>query len=35
VPPDALAPSELIIPQEGATMAEVHKLMTDEGLIPG
>jgi hypothetical protein len=35
VPPDALAPSELIIPQEGATMAEVQKLMTDEGLIPG
>jgi hypothetical protein len=35
VPPDALAPSELIIPQEGATMAEVRRLMTDEGLIPG
>jgi hypothetical protein len=35
VPPDVLAPSELIIPQEGATMAEVRKLMTDEGLIPG
>ena len=32
---DALAPSELIIPQEGATMAEVRRLMTDEGLIPG
>jgi hypothetical protein len=35
LPADSLAPSELIIPQEGATMAEVHKLMTDEGLIPG
>jgi hypothetical protein len=35
VPSDALAPSALIIPQEGATMAEVHKLLTDEGLIPG
>jgi hypothetical protein len=35
VPPDALAPSALIIPQEGATMAEVHKLLTDEGLIQG
>ncbi len=35
LPLDALAPSELIIPQEGATMAEVHKLMTDDGLIPG
>ncbi len=33
--PDALAPSELIIPQEGATMAEVRKLLSDEGLIPG
>ena len=35
LPPDALAPSELIIPQEGATMAEVRKLLTDDGLIPG
>jgi hypothetical protein len=35
VPSDALAPSALIIPQEGATMAEVHKLLTEEGLIPG
>ena len=32
---DALAPSELIIPQEGATMAEVRKLLSDDGLIPG
>ncbi len=30
-----LAPSELILPQEGATMAEVRKLLTDDGLIPG
>jgi hypothetical protein len=35
VPSDALAPSALIIPQEGATMAEVHKLLADDGLIPG
>jgi hypothetical protein len=35
LPPDALAPSELIIPQESATMAEVRRLLTDEGLIPG
>jgi len=35
LPPGALAPSELIIPQEGATMAEVQKLLTDDGLIPG
>ena len=33
--PDALAPSELIIPQEGVTMAEVRRLLSDEGLIPG
>ena len=32
---DDLRPSELIIPQPDATMAEVHKLLTDEGLIPG
>jgi hypothetical protein len=33
--PEALQPSELIVPQADATMAEVHKLLTDEGLIPG
>jgi hypothetical protein len=33
--PDDLRPSELIIPQPDATMAEVRKLLTDEGLIPG
>jgi len=33
--PDDLRPSELIIPQADATMAEVRKLLTDEGLIPG
>jgi hypothetical protein len=32
---DALAPSELIIPQEDATMSEVRKLLSDDGLIPG
>jgi hypothetical protein len=32
---DDLRPSELIIPQPDATMADVRKLMTDEGLIPG
>ena len=30
-----LRPSELIIPQPDATMADVRKLLTDEGLIPG
>jgi hypothetical protein len=33
--PDALEPSGLIVPQPDATMAEVRKLLTDEGLIPG
>jgi hypothetical protein len=31
----ALVPSELILPQEGATMSEVRSLLTDDGLIPG
>jgi hypothetical protein len=34
-PADMLAPSELILPAEGSSMAEVRKLLTDEGLIPG
>jgi len=33
--PGVLKPSELIIPQADATMDEVHRLLTDEGLIPG
>ncbi|HYK68178.1 MAG TPA: hypothetical protein VEV45_09550 [Streptosporangiaceae bacterium] len=32
---DDLRPSELIIPQPDATMDDVRKLLTDEGLIPG
>lgn len=35
VPPDSLQPSELILPYEGADLAEVRELMTDDGLIPG
>jgi hypothetical protein len=35
LPPDILEPSDVIIPHEGATVAEVRKLLTDEGLIPG
>jgi len=30
-----LRPSELIIPQQDATMDEVRRMLTDEGLIPG
>jgi hypothetical protein len=32
---DDLRPSELIVPRPEASMDEVHKLLTDEGLIPG
>jgi hypothetical protein len=32
---DELRPSELIVPQADATMTEVRRLLTDEGLIPG
>jgi hypothetical protein len=35
VDPGSLEPSDLIIPGEDATMAEVHKLLADEGVIPG
>jgi hypothetical protein len=35
VPPDILEPSELILPAEGSSMAEVRKLLSDDGLIPG
>jgi hypothetical protein len=35
VPADSLEPSGLILPHEDAGLAEVRKLMTDEGFIPG
>ena len=35
LPPDAIEPSDLILPREGATIDEVHDLLTDGGLIPG
>jgi len=35
LPPDAIEPSGLILPQEGATIAEVRELLSDGGLIPG
>ena len=35
LPEDAIEPSDLILPGEGATIEEVHELMTDGGLIPG
>ena len=35
LPPDSLEPSDVIIPYENATVDEVRKLLTGEGLIPG
>jgi hypothetical protein len=35
LPPDAIEPSDLILPREGASMAEVHDLLADGGLIAG
>ena len=35
VGPSELEPSELILPAEGATMADVRKLLAGDGLIPG
>ena len=35
VDPGALEPSELILPGEDTTMAEVRELLSGEGLIPG
>ena len=35
VEPGALEPSEFIFPAEGATMADVRKLLAGDGLIPG
>jgi len=35
LPHDAIEPSDLILPREGATIEEVHQLLVDGGLIPG
>jgi hypothetical protein len=35
LPQDAIEPSDLILPREGATIEEVHELLADGGLIPG
>jgi hypothetical protein len=32
---EVIEPSALILPQQDATMGEVRKLLTDDGLIPG
>jgi hypothetical protein len=35
LPPDSLAPSELILPPADAEIDEVRSMLGDEGLIPG
>jgi hypothetical protein len=35
LPHDAIEPSDLILPREGATIGEVRELLADGGLIPG
>ncbi|MQA85220.1 MAG: hypothetical protein GEV03_11500 [Streptosporangiales bacterium] len=35
LPPDALEPSDLILPPADADINEVRAMLTDEGLIPG
>jgi hypothetical protein len=35
LPPDAIEPSDLILPRAGATIAEVRDLLGEGGLIPG
>jgi len=35
LPADAIEPSDLILPGEGATIEEVHDLLSNDGLIPG
>ncbi len=35
LPADTLEPSDLILPPEDASMDEVRKMLTEEGLIPG
>ncbi|MEU9374148.1 hypothetical protein AB0D94_10300 [Streptomyces sp. NPDC048255] len=35
LPDEALEPSELILPEPGATLDEVKGMLNDDGLIPG
>ncbi len=34
VPADYLGPSQLVLPPQGASLEEVHRLLHEEGLIP-
>lgn len=35
VPDERITPSELVLPDEGTSLAQVSELLSDEGLIPG
>ncbi|GAB3690867.1 PspA-associated protein PspAA [Nocardiopsis oceani] len=35
LPPDALEPSQFILPHADASMEEVREMLQDDGLIPG
>lgn len=35
LPPDALKPSDVLLPQDDASLAEVAETLHEEGLIPG
>ena len=35
VPDDALTPSDLVVPDQDADLAQVQALLRDDGLIPG
>ena len=35
LPSDSLEPSDLILPRQDSSMADVRKLLSDDGLIPG
>ena len=35
LPADSLEPSDLILPRQDSSMADVRKLLSDDGLIPG
>jgi hypothetical protein len=34
LPPESLDPSDVVLPADDATIADVHDLFTDQGLIP-
>ncbi|NBM20265.1 PspA-associated protein PspAA [Streptomyces sp. GC420] len=35
LPDDAIVPSDLVLPDEDTSLAQVRELLSDEGLIPG